>query len=62
MEQLAKTNAVRIADVVFIAPVMLYAATRLPKSDRPLAWILGALGALTALYNARNYLQTLDPR
>ena len=50
-----KPQAVRLADVVFIGPVMIYAAARLPKTDRALAGVLAALGALTILYNARNY-------
>ena len=55
MTGLAKTQTIRIADVVFVGPVMLYASRRLPKTDQPLALILGALGLLTIFYNARNY-------
>ncbi len=56
MTGIGKTQAVRVADVVFVGPAMLLAAGRLPKTQRPLAWVLGLLGALTVLYNARNYL------
>ena len=57
MDELAKSQAVRVLDVILIGPVMAWAATRLPKEDAPMAWLLGGLGIATVVYNARNYLR-----
>ena len=51
-----KTQAVRLADVFFIGPVMIYAAGKLPEREKTLGLVLGLLGVATVLYNARNYL------
>jgi len=60
MDELAKSQAVRVLDVILIGPVMAWAATRLPKRDAPMAWLLGGLGIATVLYNARNYLRIAE--
>tara|TARA_R110000824_G_scaffold78967_1_gene199095 strand:- start:183 stop:386 length:204 start_codon:yes stop_codon:yes gene_type:complete len=52
----AKTQSVRLADVFFIGPVMIYAAGKLPEREKTLGVVLGLLGIATVLYNARNYL------
>jgi len=57
MNDLAKSQAVRVLDVILIGPVMAWAATRLPKEDAPVAWLLGAMAVATVVYNARNYLR-----
>jgi len=54
-EHQVKSQAIRLLDVWAIGPIMILGALRLPKKDRPLAWVLGALGASTIVYNARNY-------
>lgn len=55
MDELVKSQTVRLWDVWVIGPVMVCAALRLPKQDRTLAWLLGAFGVGTVVYNARNY-------
>lgn len=49
-----KSQAVRIADVAFIGPFMLYAATRLKGQDPS---IMAALGLATIIYNGLNYIK-----
>jgi len=46
---------IRLLDVVFVAPVLIYAGFReeLPK---PLRYTLVALGIATLIYNGHNYL------
>jgi hypothetical protein len=51
-----KAQWIRIADVVFVGPLMIYAATRLPDRHRTAAWTLGALGIGTIVLNGANYL------
>ena len=55
MEHLVKSQTVRLWDVWFIGPVIIVSALRLPQKDRPLDWLLGALGVGTVVYNAMNY-------
>lgn len=51
-----KTQLVRIADVVFFGPFMLYAASR-PKINKTQKTILATIGIGTIIYNAINYLK-----
>lgn len=51
-----KTQLVRIADVVFFGPFMLYAASR-PKLNKTQKVILATIGIGTIIYNAINYLK-----
>jgi hypothetical protein len=51
-----KTQLVRIADVVFFGPFMLYAASR-PKLNKTQKVILATIGIGTIIYNATNYLK-----
>lgn len=51
-----KTQLVRIADVVFFGPFMLYAASR-PKLNKSQKLILTTIGIGTIMYNAINYLK-----
>jgi hypothetical protein len=51
-----KTQLVRIADVVFFGPFMLYAASR-PKINKTQKVILSTIGIGTIIYNAINYLK-----
>jgi hypothetical protein len=60
MEHQVKSQNIRLLDVVFIGPVMIFAAMRLPKKDTGLAWILAGLGVSTIAYNARNYLRVAE--
>ena len=51
-----KTQLVRIADVIFFGPFMLYAASR-PKLNKSQKLILATIGVGTIIYNAINYLK-----
>jgi len=51
-----KTQLIRLADVAFIGPFMLYAAMR-PKLTDSEKMILAGLGIATILYNGLNYLK-----
>ena len=56
MEPVGKTQFIRIMDVVFIGPAMMYGGHRLMKrGDRLLGNTLAVLGMLTVVYNAKNY-------
>ncbi len=57
MEPVSKTQAIRLADVFFIGPVMIYGGYRLRALDNPLLGLtLIVLGGLTIAYNGKNYL------
>jgi hypothetical protein len=49
-----KTQLVRIADVAFIGPFMIYAATKLKGNDKA---IMAALGVATIIYNGINFIK-----
>ena len=51
-----KTQLIRIADVAFVGPFMLYAAMR-PKLTKSEKIILTSLGIATIIYNGLNYLK-----
>ena len=55
MNEAEKTQAIRLADVFLIGPVMMYAGLgkRMPEMLR---LALFAFGALTIIYNGANYL------
>ena len=58
MEQVSKTQLIRVADVVFIGPTMIYGGEKLfKKGDRWLGTTLIALGALTIIYNGMNWYE-----
>lgn len=57
IEEYEKSQIIRLVDVFFIAPVLMYTAYKakdLPKSLRMIVLIIG-LGTL--LYNGKNYLK-----
>jgi hypothetical protein len=49
-----KTQLIRLADMAFIGPFMLYAATKLKGQDRQ---IMAALGLATIIYNGINFVK-----
>ena len=56
MEPVSKTQLIRVADVVFIGPVMMYGGDVLAKKGhKNVGYTLVALGVLTILYNANNW-------
>jgi hypothetical protein len=52
-----KSQAVRLADVFLIGPLMVWGGYELKKSNRTAGNALMALGVGTALYNGYNYRQ-----
>ena len=55
--EVSKGQKVRVIDVLFIAPFMIYVATqgKLTMTER---YIMFGLGAATLIYNAKNYIET----
>jgi len=49
-----KTQLIRLTDVIFIGPFMIYAANKLKGRDKA---ILKALGIATIIYNGINYIK-----
>lgn len=49
-----KPQTVRLLDVILIGPLMLGGGVVLSRAHRGAGLLLGALGAGTVLYNARN--------
>lgn len=52
-----KTQTIRLLDVFFVGPVMVYGGRKLVIDSPLLGHTLTVLGVLTILYNGRNYLQ-----
>lgn len=52
-----KSQAIRIVDVVILAPYLIYLSRKLREPHRT---ILMVTGILTAVYNGRNYLLNLQ--
>ena len=54
-----KTQTIRLADVFFVGPVMIYGGLKLASEteNRLLGNVLALLGAATIVYNGRNYLK-----
>ncbi len=53
-----KTQTIRLADVFFVGPVMVYAGTKLRRMREPaLGSTMIVLGVLTVWYNGKNYLE-----
>ena len=50
-----KTQAIRVADVVFIGPIMLWGGMQLMDRYPRRGAALAGLGIATVLYNLRNY-------
>lgn len=52
-----KTQLIRLLDVVFIGPMMVWGGLRLRG---PGGYALAALGIATVIYNGRNYIRLSD--
>lgn len=52
-----KPQLVRLADVFFIGPLMMYGGYELSKKHKNLGNTLVGLGIATILYNGYNYLE-----
>lgn len=57
LNEVVKTQQVRLLDVFVIAPLMVYGGV---KAGGVLGWTLAAFGATTLLYNAENYRRVAD--
>ena len=57
MNEVAKTQQIRLFDVFLIGPYLVWLAAR---SRPPHREILFGLGVLTILYNGQNYLRNAD--
>ena len=55
LNEVVKTQQVRIADVVFIGPLMIWGGLQLRDAHPIRGTVLALLGVSTILYNARNY-------
>jgi len=49
-----KTQLIRLADIVAVGPLMVYASFHMDDDKEWAAFILRGLGMMTILYNARN--------
>jgi hypothetical protein len=57
LNEVAKTQQIRIADVLFIGPLMLWGGLHLRDEYPVRGTALALLGISTVLYNARNYMR-----
>lgn len=57
-----KGQNVRLFDVFFIGPLMLYGGIKLTKENPILGPILSILGITTVYYNGKNYLKVKDSK
>lgn len=53
--ELQKSQTMRLIDVFFVGPALIYYGMRSPDPLEKL--IVGGIGAATIIYNGRNYLQ-----
>ena len=55
LNQVVKTQNIRLIDVFVLGPMMIYAATLIPKRHATVKASLGFFGLTTIAYNWRNY-------
>ena len=55
MEPMLKSQTVRVLDIVFVGPAMIWAGVELREKQPELAVVLGFLGVATMGYNAWNF-------
>ena len=51
-----KTQTIRLLDVFFIGPVMIYGGRKLAEREPWVGHTLTVLGIATIIYNGKNYL------
>jgi len=49
-----KTQLIRLADIAFVGPIMIYASFHMDEDKEWAAFILRGLGMATILFNAQN--------
>ena len=57
LNEVVKTQHIRVADVLFIGPLMLWGGLRLRERYPVRGTALALLGVSTVLYNAQNYMR-----
>lgn len=50
-----KTQQIRLMDVFFLGPFMVYSASLVPERHSTVRAVLAVSGVLTSVYNWRNY-------
>lgn len=60
VEQIAKSQRVRVADVLLIGPLMAWGGAKLAPRYPVAGGLLALFGVATVLYNARNYAVVRD--
>ena len=55
MNEISKSQGIRLADVIFIGPFLIWAARKEKLSPRAKA-VMAVIGVLTIGYNLKNYL------
>jgi hypothetical protein len=55
LNQVVKTQQIRLVDVFVLGPLMIYAAGLIPQKHAPVRAALALFGASTIIYNFRNY-------
>jgi hypothetical protein len=54
-KEIKKSQIIRLVDVLFLGPFMIYAGTKLPSKTLKITMVIA--GALTVTYNLNNYLK-----
>ena len=57
LNKVAKTQGVRLLDVFFLGPLMIYSASQLPQRNKAAKAALLFFGVTTTLYNLNNYFR-----
>jgi hypothetical protein len=58
--EVSKSQTVRLWDVFFVGPVLMWVAYKYRKQMTPLEQVIvGGIGAATIYYNGRNYLSNV---
>jgi len=58
VEEVQKSQNIRLLDVYLIGPVMTYGGWKLSRQGSPgLGGLLAFMGVLTVIYNGNNYVQ-----
>lgn len=60
VERIAKSQRVRVADVLLIGPLMAWGGAKLSPRYPVAGGLLALFGVATVLYNARNYAVVRD--
>jgi hypothetical protein len=59
LNEIQKTQFIRVLDIILIGPMMIYASTKIPKDEYALKIALIVTGAYTSIYNLNNFIENL---